>query len=138
MQSEENILQPHDPQTYRPPLAIRIAGRGNRIEIDVDNAVKKFHRRADGSCQLREIKPAFRQVLAQIDRTEIANGRLLARTDFRYLSAKIGKMYDVRWVRSLVRFQIAGILERHPTVSGFREDLHHSRIEFARFDLPGK
>jgi len=139
VQSEEDILQPHDAQTYGPPLAIRIAGRGNRIEIDVDNAVKKFHRPCGrflpasrnqtglpkGACP-ELIEPRLQTAVSWRELTSVISVQRLERcTTF----AGFAVWFD---------FQIAGILERHPTVSGFRENLHHSRIEFARFDLPAK
>ena len=141
MELKEDILQPHQAESDWTPLRVRARGLRDGVVVDVDDAVEHRHRHAHRLAELMEVKAGRtvgieRDVAGEVDRTQVADSRLVFRSHLGDLGAEVGEVNDVAWFAGLVALQVRGVLEGHPTVPGFGQRPHHTQIEVARLDLP--
>ncbi len=90
---EKHILQTHHAQADRPPAHVGCACAGNRVEVQVDDAIELAYRDLHGVRELLEIEAIRVHVSGQVDGTQVADGSLAATRDLQYLRAQIGQMH---------------------------------------------
>ncbi len=131
--AEEHVLQAHAAQADRAPAQVAAARGLDRVEVQVDHPVELAHGQAHGLGELVEIEIAVRiQVVAEVDRAQVAHRRLLGRGDLEDLGAQVGQVDDVAGAQGLVAGLVALVLERHPAVAGLGQGAHHARVQLAR------
>ena len=133
-QAEEHILQAHHAQAHRPPAQVAAARGLDRVEVQVDHAVELAHGQAHGFGQLVEVEAVLAQVLAEVDRAQVAHRRLVVRGDFQDLGAQVRQVDDVARLGRLVAGAVALVLEGHPAVARLGQGAHHLAVELAGAD----
>ena len=139
---EEHVLQAHQTETDGTPLAVGVPGFVGRVEVDVDHTIEERHDQTDHFGQAIEVELAGFGVdeLAQVHRTEVADGGLVLIRDLDDLGAQVRQVHDVgRAVvagrAGLVALGVRRVLEGHPSVAGLGQAAHHAAVQVAGLDL---
>ena len=117
------VLKAHQAQAHRAVAQVRVLGLLHRVVVDVDHVVEHPHRGLDGLLQLGVVQRAVRDVLQQIDRTQVAHCGLGVAGVERDLGAQVAGMHHAGML--LGRPHVAGVLERDPGVAGFEQHRQH-------------
>ena len=129
---EQRILPAHEAEADRTVAQVRRARLGRRIEVDVDDVVEHPHRQRHGVAQRRLVEASVDDVARQVDRSEIADRRLLGAGVERDLGAQVRAVDDAGVV--LRRADVARILERDPRMPGLEEHRQHLAPQRGRRD----
>ena len=133
--AEEHVLQAHAAQADRTPAQVGTAGGFDRVEVQVDDAVELAHGQAYGLGQLLEVElVVLVEVVAQVDRTQVAHRGFIVGGDFQDFRAQVGQVDHVARTQGLVAGAVALVLEGHPAVAGLGQRTHHAGVQLARGD----
>jgi len=111
------------------------AGGFDRVEVQVDDAVELTHGQAHGLGQLLEVElVVLVEVVAQVDRTQVAHRGFIVGRDFQDFRAQVGQVDHVARTQGLVAGAVALVLEGHPAVTGLGQGTHHAGVQLAGGD----
>ena len=135
---EKDVLQAHQTESDRAPAAVARGGLGGRVVVDVNDAVEVLHGDAGPLGQLGEVEALVGDEAREVERAEVAHGRLALVRDLDDLGAEVAAVHHIAGHAGLVGLLVAGVLEGHPAVAGLGQGAHHPGVEVAGLDLANK
>ncbi len=89
---------------------------GDRIEVQIDDAIQAAYRDLHRVRQLLEVEALGREVAREVDGAEVADGGLGRTGDLDDLGTQIRQMDHLARLGGLIAAAVAGVLEGHPAL----------------------
>ena len=96
---EEDVLQAHHAEAHGAPLVVRVFGFGRRVVVDVNDTVEERNDLAHNLTEALEVElvatvGSSTDEAAQVERTEVADSRVVLVGDLEDFGAQVGQVHN--------------------------------------------